>query len=59
MTKKQVSINSGISVVSISKYEKGIVLPTVGSLYKLSKIYGFDYEKACDDLAKEKVSKKE
>ncbi len=58
-TLDEASEKTGISSVTLCKYEKGKVLPTVENLYKLANIYGFDYSETCKVLRKEKESRKE
>ena len=57
LTLEELSKECGISLTSLTKYEKGRCLPTVGNLYKLSQALDLDYDKACDILLKEKESR--
>ena len=58
LTLNEVAAKTGLSTVTLSKYENGWVLPTIENLYKLSKVYEFDYSEMCKLLAKEKESRK-
>lgn len=57
-TLKQLSARTGISLVSLTKYEKGRGYPNVSSLYKLCTVLELDYNELYTMLLKEK-SKKE
>lgn len=57
-TLKDIAHKTNLSIVTISKYEKGWILPKVENLYKLSQVYEFNFEEACELLAKEKEGRK-
>ena len=58
LTLEELSKRSGISLTSLTKYEKGRCLPTVSNLYKLSLVLDMDYDTTCNILLKEKESRK-
>ena len=57
LTLEDLSKKCGLSLTSLTKYEKGRSLPTVGNLYKLSLALDLDYNEVCDVLLKEKESR--
>lgn len=59
ITKKDLSKKVGISMVSLTKYEKGERLPSYENLNKLSKVLGLDYDEISNILKNQKETKKE
>lgn len=57
LTLQQLSDLTGISMVSLNKYEKGTIIPNISNLYKLSNVLEFDYDEASAISAKEKARK--
>lgn len=59
ITKKDLSKKVGISMVSLTKYEKGERLPSYENLNKLSKVLELDYDEISNILKNQKETKKE
>ena len=59
LTQKEVSEKTGISLVSLSKYETGRSLPSVSNLHKLSEVIDFNYDEVYEILLQERESKSE
>ena len=59
ITKKDLSKKAGISMVSLTKYEKGERLPSYENLNKLSDVLGLDYDEVSNILQNQKQEKKE
>lgn len=54
ITQKELSEKTGISVVSLAKYEKGKRFPSYTNLNKISKVLELDYDEAYNILESEK-----
>ena len=59
ITQKELSLKTGISLTSLTKYEKGERLPTYTNLNKLAKALHLKYDEVSDILENEKRSRKE
>ena len=59
LTRKELSDRTGISTVSLAKYEKGERLPSYENLHSLAKALDLDYDEVSNILAEEKKSRKE
>lgn len=58
MTKKGLGVLTGISVVTLAKYEKGEILPSFERLNKLACALLIDYDWLCDVMSEEKKGRK-
>ena len=58
ITQKTLSEETGISMVSLAKYEKGERLPGFENLNRLAIALHLDYDELCDILMSEKESKR-
>lgn len=58
LTQKSLSEKTGISVVSLAKYESGERLPSFENLNRLAEALRLDYDEACNVLKAEKESKR-
>ena len=58
MSKKELGVLTGTSIVSLSKYEKCEVLPTYERLNRLAYALHIDYDWLCDVMLKEKKERK-
>jgi transcriptional regulator with XRE-family HTH domain len=58
MTQKELSKKTGISIVSLAKYERGERLPNYDNLYRISEVLKLDYDEMSDILTSQKRSKK-
>lgn len=59
ITQKELAQKTGISVVSLAKYEKNERLPSFENLNKLSKALNLDYDEVSSILANQKRQRKE
>ena len=59
ITQKELAQKTGISVVSLAKYEKNERLPSFENLNKLSKALDLDYDEVSSILANQKRQRKE
>jgi len=59
ITQKELSEKTGISMTSLTKYEKGERLPTYGNLNKLAKELKLKYDEVSNILENQKRSRKE
>ena len=59
ITQKELSEKTGISIVSLAKYEKGERLPGYENLNKISEVLELDYDEVSNILAEQKRSRKE
>lgn len=59
ITQKELSEKTGISIVSLAKYEKNERLPSYENLHKLAKALKMNYDEVSSILEKQKRSRKE
>lgn len=59
ITQKDLARKTGISVVSLAKYEKNERLPSFENLNKLAKALDLDYDEVSSILANQKRQRKE
>ena len=59
ITQKELSEKTGISIVSLAKYEKNERLPSYENLHKLASVLKIDYDEVSSILEKQKRSRKE
>ena len=59
ITQKELSEKTGISMTSLTKYEKGERLPTYSNLNKLAKELKLKYDEVSNILENQKRSRKE
>lgn len=58
ITQKELSLRTGISMTSLTKYEKGERLPTYANLNKLAEALNLKYDEVSNILENEKRSRK-
>jgi len=59
LTQEELSKKTGISSISIGKYERGVCLPEISLLYRLTNALKINYNEAYKVLIEEKKAKKE
>lgn len=59
ITQKELSEKTGISMVSLAKYEKGVRLPSYENLNKIAEALKLQYDEVSNILTNQKRSKKE
>ena len=59
LTQKELADKTGISIVSLAKYEKNERLPSYETLHKISEALGLDYDEVSNILTIQKRNRKE
>lgn len=59
LTQKELADKTGISIVSLAKYEKNERLPSYENLHKISEALGLDYDEVSNILTIQKRNRKE
>ena len=59
ITQKELAQKTGISVVSLAKYEKNERLPSFENIHKLAEALDLDYDEVSSILANQKRQRKE
>lgn len=59
LTQKELAEKTGISIVSLAKYEKNERLPSYENLHKLAQALKLNYDEVSSILANQKKSRKE
>ena len=59
LTQKELAKRTGISIVSLAKYEKNERLPSYENLNKLANALDLDYDEVSSILSKQKRNRKE